>query len=270
MKTIIVTAATALLTASATTAAQQRNDFRWEKALAAGSEVSLHNITGEVAVRQSTSGKVEVVGIRRGREDDTRVHVEVKETSRGVVVCVVNDDADWSCDDRGLRSNSRDDRSWGRRDRDYGNRTSIDLEVAIPAGMPLSASSVSGNVTVTGVQGDVRANSVSGNVRLERIKSASTVTAGSVSGDVMAQVEALTGRGDLHFSTVSGNVELELPKVLDADLSMSTVSGTINSDYPLTLNGRMGRRKIEARIGNGGRNLDIGTVSGDVRLRAAR
>jgi hypothetical protein len=32
----------------------------------------------------------------------------------------------------------------------------------------------------------------------------------------------------------------------------------------------MGRRKIEARIGNGGRNLDIGTVSGDVRLRAAR
>jgi hypothetical protein len=32
----------------------------------------------------------------------------------------------------------------------------------------------------------------------------------------------------------------------------------------------MGRRKNEARIGNGGRNLDIGTVSGDVRLRAAR
>jgi DUF4097 and DUF4098 domain-containing protein YvlB len=91
-----------------------------------------------------------------------------------------------------------------------------------------------------------------------------------VSGSVRVQVEALTGRGDLHFSSVSGDVILELPKVLDADLSMSTVSGSIDSDYPLTLSGRMGRNKIAARIGAGGRTLDIGTVSGDVRLKAAK
>ena len=83
-------------------------------------------------------------------------------------------------------------------------------------------------------------------------------------------VESLVGRGDLHFNTVSGDVVLELPKTLDADISMSTVSGKMDSDYPLTLNGRMSRRAIEARIGAGGRSLDIGTVSGDVRLRAIR
>ena len=92
----------------------------------------------------------------------------------------------------------------------------------------------------------------------------------SVSGDIFVQIDVLTGRGDLSFKTVSGDVTLELPKNLDADVSMSTVSGQMDSDYPLTLNGRMNRRSIQARIGNGGRNLDIGTVSGNVRLRAIR
>jgi riboflavin synthase alpha subunit len=262
MKTLIIAA---VFTASATTAfAQQRTDFRWEKALAAGSEVSLHNVVGQVTVRPSTTGKVEVIGVNH-RNADARLHVEVKETSRGVIVCVVNDEDDWSCDDRGFRSNSRN-RGWRGRD-DPG---SIDLEVAVPMSSVLSAHSVSGDVSVTGLSGDVRAGSVSGDVQLEHIRTATSVSATSVSGSVRVQVEALTGRGDLHFSTVSGDVILELPKALDADLSMSTVSGSIDSDYPLTLNGRMGRNRIAARIGAGGRALEIGTVSGDVRLRAAK
>jgi hypothetical protein len=43
----------------------------------------------------------------------------------------------------------------------------------------------------------------------------------------------------------------------------------MDSDYPITLNGRMSHRRIEARIGEGGRRLDISTVSGNVRLRRA-
>jgi len=262
MKTLI---AAAVFTASAASAfAQQRADFRWEKALAAGSEVSLHNVSGNVTVRPSTTGRMEVIGVNH--HADPKLHVEVKETAHGVAVCVVNDDDDWSCDERGLRSNSRNRGGWRYRE-DPG---AIDLEVAVPVTSFLSAGSVSGDVTVTGLQGDVRAASVSGEVHLERIHSATSVSATSVSGNVRVQVEALTGRGDLHFSTVSGDVVLELPKALDADLSMSTVSGSIDSDYPLTLNGRFGRNKIAARIGNGGRTLDIGTVSGDVRLRAAK
>jgi hypothetical protein len=38
----------------------------------------------------------------------------------------------------------------------------------------------------------------------------------------------------------------------------------------MTLNGRMGRRSINARIGKGGRNLSVSTISGDVRLRAIK
>jgi len=50
-------------------------------------------------------------------------------------------------------------------------------------------------------------------------------------------------------------------------LSMSSVSGQLDSEFQMTLGGRTSRRRIEARIGRGGRDLDVTTVSGDVRLR---
>jgi len=116
----------------------------------------------------------------------------------------------------------------------------------------------------------VRANSVSGDLKLDRLR-ASSVSANTVSGNVDVSIQEFTGRGDLVFHTVSGDVTLDLPRQLDVDLSMTTVSGGINSDYALTLgNGRVNRRNIEARIGSGGRRLDLTTVSGDVKLRANR
>jgi DUF4097 and DUF4098 domain-containing protein YvlB len=211
-------------------------------------------------VKATTSGQLEIVGYKHWRGDLSRIHAEVSETSRGVVVCVVDDDTDWTCDDRGMSTHSR------RRGRDDWDNGSMDIEVKVPANTFVNANSVSGDVSVSGTQADVRANSVSGEVTLEHIR-ATSVTGHSVSGDVTAQIEALTGRGELSFRTVSGDVRLELPKVFDADLSMSTVSGNMDTDYQLTLNGRFGGRRIEGRIGEGGRSLDISTVSGNVRLR---
>jgi hypothetical protein len=256
---------TALSIALATTAsAQQRNpDFQWSKALGSNKDISLHNVAGHLSVKPSTTGKVEILGFKHGRGDLNRLHAEVQETSRGLVVCVVDDDTEWTCDERGMSTHSN------RRGRDDWDRGAMDLEVTVPAGVYLRANSVSGDVVVTGVQGDIRAGSVSGEVTLEHVR-AGSVSGNSVSGDVYAQIDSLTGRGDLSFKSVSGDVRLDLPKAFDADLSMSTVSGHVDTDYPLTLNGRMSQRRIEARIGEGGRNLDISTVSGNVRLRRAK
>ena len=260
----------ALITAFAVPAlAQNRADFHWEKALSAGNEVSIHNINGDVTVIPSTSGKVEVVGVKRGSGDFDRIRADVQVTSRGVVICVLDTDPDSYCDERGMHSNSRNDDRNNRGDRDWNN-VQMNLEVAVPTNLQVSANSVSGDVSITGATGDVRANSVSGDVKLDRLR-ASSVSANSVSGNVEVSIQEFTGRGDLTFHTVSGDVILDLPRQLDVDLSMSTVSGGINSDYAITLgNGRMNRRNIEARIGAGGRRLDLATVSGDVKLRANR
>ena len=255
-----------LFAAAATAGAQPQPDFKWEKQLPADKVVSLHNLNGDIVVSPSTSGKVEIIGTRRGRgrsADD--VTIEVVETTRGVTACSMFKNVDMECDEDGMHMNSRR-RGW--RDRDYDDGQ-IDMEVKLPKGMRVEASSVSGDVQVTGAEGVVRANSVSGRVRLDKLR-ATSVRASSVSGDVDVIVDQLTGEGMLSFSSVSGDVTAELPKNLDADISMRSVSGSMDSDFPLTLNGRVSRNNLNARIGKGGRELDVHTVSGNVRLRSGR
>lgn len=260
LRTLALAGAAVTLTA-VVAAAQGTGDFHYEKQLAAGSVVRLHNLDGDISVAPSGSGKVEIIG-RRTRDGDTPAHVEVHETSRGLIACVMWDDVDGSCDEDGYHIHGDGDRSWRR----HG---SMNLEVRLPSNVVVSAGSISGDVSVEGAQGDVRATSVSGSVTLRHLRAAS-LRATSVSGDVDAQIDEFTGSGDISAKSVSGDVTLEMPKALDADVSVSTVSGHVDSDYPMTLNGRMSRRRIEARIGKGGRDLEISTVSGDVTLRAAK
>jgi DUF4097 and DUF4098 domain-containing protein YvlB len=253
-----------LLSVVASAASAQRSDFRWDKALPAGNEVSVNNINGDITIIPSTSGRVEVVGVKRGSGNLDRIKADVQQTSRGITVCVLPDDSSY-CDDRGTHSSGRNDRS-GRE----WNDVRMDLEVSVPANLQVSANSVSGSISITGATGDVSANTVSGDVKLDRLR-ASSVNANSVSGDVEVSIQEFTGRGDLTFHSVSGNITLDLPRQLDADLSMSTVSGGINSDFAMTVgDGRMDRRSLRATIGRGGRRLDFSTVSGSVKLRAAR
>lgn len=249
---------------SATPVVAQQPDFRWEKALAAGSTVSAHNLNGDVSVTPSTSGKVEIVGVKHGnRRTFDDVTLEVVETARGIMVCSMFRSADMECDESGFGIHGRR----GYRDRDFDD-VSIDIEIKLPKGVVIDAHSVSGNVSIVGAEGNVRAGSVSGDVRLQGLR-ASSVRGTSVSGNVTVSVASLTGDGALTFTSVSGDVTAELPKNIDADVTMRSVSGSLDSDFPLTLSGRMSRHSLEARIGRGGRQLDVRTVSGNVRLRAA-
>jgi Putative adhesin len=256
-------AAASVLPSAALAQRGNARDFRWSKSLPAGQWVRIHNINGNVTVNAVDGDRVDVIGIRRAGSDDWEgdedVRVDVHEGRSGVTICALWG-ADSYCDEDGLHVESHGRRQHGR----------VDFEVRLPRRLKLSANSVSGNVEVSGVGDEVRARSVSGDVRLDHVR-APSITGTSVSGDVEASVDALTGAGDLRFTSVSGNVSLHLPRSLDADVTLKTVSGELDSEFPLTIRGdrsRIGRRSISGTIGRGGRELLLTTVSGDVRLRA--
>jgi DUF4097 and DUF4098 domain-containing protein YvlB len=220
--------------------------------------VSIHNLSGDVSVVAGSGNSVEIVGIKHGsRRYYDEVTLEIVETPRGITVCSIFKEADMECTERGLRVH----------DGDSDNDVDIDIQVRLPKSMVVDAHSVSGDVTVSAAEGDVRGSSVSGDVKMDHLR-ASAVKASSVSGDVSVGIDALAGDGALSFNSVSGDVTVTLPAGLDADVTMRSVSGTLDTDFPLTLNGRMDRHALEARIGKGGRPLEVRTVSGDVRLRA--
>jgi DUF4097 and DUF4098 domain-containing protein YvlB len=128
-------------------------------------------------------------------------------------------------------------------------------------------SSVSGDVSVTGVTGRLNASAVSGDVHIADVSG--SVSASAVSGDVKVEITRLDGSDDMKFNTVSGDVSVMLPNNLDADVDMSSFSGSIKTDFAIEVRSeRFGsRNSARAKLGDGSRRLKMSSVSGDLSLR---
>lgn len=177
-----------------------------------------------------------------------------------------------------------------------------DLEIRLPAGSRPEIETVSANIEMGSLRGDVRAASVSGDVTIAttgsvRAKSVSgevsirgagdRLQATSVSGDVEAvmgaiadgELETVSGdirveadiapRGRLEAHSVSGSVELLLPAGVGASFEAESFSGSIRNDL-----GPEARRKSEHgpgrelsfQSGDGSARVYVKSFSGEVRL----
>lgn len=284
--TRMMSAALALTMMAAAAPAAAQQDFRWSGRLAAGQTIEIRNVKGDIRAEPASGGEVTVTAdYRDGRSE--RVRVEMVRRDYGVVICALypssrNSGRSWSRDDDHDDDEPRDacNPRGGMNVRD--GDPDVVFVVRVPAGVRLSARNVSGDVEARGLRGPVDARSVSGDVH---VTSAADVRASSVSGNVFASLGRIPARG-LEFRSVSGDVTLELPAGTDADFQARTLSGEIESDFPLTVEGRRGRRNdddddrgwprvrvghnMHARIGGGGPELSVSTVSGDITLRRAR
>lgn len=251
-------AAASPLTAQQTSSSSGDAEFRWARAIPNGSVVRVANVSGDVSVIGGDVERVELVARRRGSSSDSEARVEVKEHADGITICALRDE-DSYCDESGMHD---DGGRWGG----SRNRARYDLEVRVPRGMRISASTVSGDVRVSGTTREMRVSSVSGDVRLDRVDAVDRVRVSTVSGEIVASLASVARGTDLQVKSVSGDIDLAMPPSTALDLNMSTVSGRLNSDFALEMRGRFNRRRIEAQINDGGSDLRLSTVSGDVRL----
>jgi hypothetical protein len=167
------------------------------------------------------------------------------------------------------------------RNRDWHG--SVDYTITVPASAAVSAKTVSGDVSVTAVQGEVRAETVSGDVNVT--DTPNLALAKTVSGDVRARDIA---GSTLTLSTVSGTViasdlkvrtldtgsvsgDLQLADLQVERLTAKTLSGDIEFNGNLAPGGRY---EFHAHSGNvrlvlpgntTGFELDASTFSGSVR-----
>jgi DUF4097 and DUF4098 domain-containing protein YvlB len=162
-------------------------------------------------------------------------------------------------------------------------RVSVDYTVTAPAGTAVFAHSVSGDVKVTNIKGEVRADTVSGDVSATGTPGATLVR--TVSGD--ASASGINHPNELRVSSVSGTVTLTGAKVrsvdadsISGDVIMSditcdrttakSISGDIVFSGPLA---KVGRYQFQSQsgeirltlVGTPGFELDASTFSGTVR-----
>lgn len=242
--------------------------------LGANGVLGLGNIAGDITVTRAggSDATVEIVKTARGRDAN-----EAREMLQLVQVEVT---------ERGGRADVRTRYPRGEASRRNNRRNfnvSVAYNVTAPAATRLSIESISGNVKITDIKGDVSATTVSGDVRITgagRINAAKTISgiveitdaqvdgaleSSSVSGDVV--LRRITARR-IDAASVSGNVKLE---DLQCDrVSANSTSGSVLFSGPLARNGRYDLNSFSGEIrltisGNTGFELDASSFSGDVR-----
>jgi len=274
------TAAIVAATAFHPHAAAQQQDFRWSGRVAQGERIQINNIVGDIRAEPADGGEVTVTGVRAGPGAE-RVRVEVVRRGDATVICAIypgDGGSGWrdgDDDDDGPRGRARDACDQRNVNIRGETRARVDFTVRVPAGVRLSANTVSGDVEARALRGPVTARSVSGDVH---VTTSGPVEASTVSGSVVATL-GRTGGEELQFRSVSGNVTLQVPAGIDADFDARTLSGSIESDFPLDRgredDGR-GRYRVavghhaRGTLGRGGPSLSVHTVSGDVALRRIR
>lgn len=167
----------------------------------------------------------------------------------------------------------------------YGNNisASVDYVISVPSGASVALKSISGDISVTSVTGEVRAETVSGDVNVSGTPNVSV--AKTISGDVTARdigthttlvlstvSGTVIGTGlrvrALEAGSVSGDVRLIGSEV--ERLVAKSVSGNIEFEAPLSKGGRYEFTSHSGNVrimlsGNTGFELDADTFSGSVR-----
>jgi DUF4097 and DUF4098 domain-containing protein YvlB len=160
---------------------------------------------------------------------------------------------------------------------------SVDYVISVPVGAMVALKSISGDISVTNVKGEVRAETVSGDVNISAAPN--VAIAKTISGDVTAR--DIATQTTLVLSTISGTVlgtglrvraleagsvsgDVRLIGSLIERLEAKSVSGNIEFDAPLTKGGRYEFTSHSGNVrillsGNTGFELDADTFSGSVR-----
>jgi DUF4097 and DUF4098 domain-containing protein YvlB len=133
----------------------------------------------------------------------------------------------------------------------------------------LTVPSVSGDVELTDVTGEVGAQTTSGDVRLRRSR-LTRLRAATVSGDVAYDGPIARG-GRYDLTSHSGGIRLVLPADAAAALSVRTYSGTIDTSLPLVLRPTArgqasAARRMEFTLNGGGAQVSAESFSGTITI----
>jgi hypothetical protein len=230
---------------------EQGREFHWKGKLAAEGVVMIKNVNGDIDAEPSTGDEVEVTAEKSGPHAD-EVSIEVLQISDGVMICAIY--PGWYSSHCGHwhSGNSGSD------------KTKVHFTVRVPENIRFHGENVNGGVTAERLGRFVKATTVNGSVK---VSTRSWIEATTVNGSIEATMGSADWNGTLKAASVNGSITLELPPDANTEVHFASVNGRFESDFPLSVSGKLGGRVVNGKIGNGGRELKIETVNGDVSLK---
>lgn len=165
--------------------------------------------------------------------------------------------------------------------------TNLELNVIIPEEYmnSLTADTVSDRINMKNLPNSfnrVNIETTSGKIEVINLN-AESLTLHTVSGSILAdgisspvKIDTVSGRStvimndmyDIDMETVSGRCELTVPSDSSFYINYSTVSGGFKSDFDITVKDLNNRKSFNGKVGDGGSNVNIETVSGSFNIFA--
>ena len=269
---LFLTAALTLPVPTDLSAQRTAESFAWSGSLPTGGSVEVKGVNGPIRAVPSSDGTVRVIAERHARRSDpSDVRIEVVEHAGGVTVCAVYPSS------RLFGTNECLPGDAGRLSA-RNNDTAVTFTVEVPLGADFIARTSNGQVTATGLTGNVHTRTTNGNVTVEgghaitarttngsiSLHATGSATARSTNGPITARVET-PGGGVLDFSTTNGNIRIALPAAANFELDAVTTNGRIRSDLPITTT-TTSRNRLKGTLGSGGDTLTLRTTNGSIRI----
>jgi hypothetical protein len=233
--------------------------WKWNAPAAAPATVYVRNTNGSVEVKAGTGTNVEVTAEVRWRRGDPKRDIKFQGMVSGntITICALWKESTCSTSDNQLTKSRLSSHLFGNSDDE-----TVAFTVYVPSGVKVDAFTVNGSIGVAATA-PVRARTINGTIKVAT--STGPVDAETVNGDVDVRMTTLGADGPVRARTVAGSASAYLPEKFDGSVELTAVVGSIASDFPGTTV-KEGEKKFTATLGNGGRTVDIGTVTGSAAL----
>jgi len=130
----------------------------------------------------------------------------------------------------------------------------IDLTISVPVHTSLKLSAVnSGDIVVTGVDGELDVNDVNGSVTLNNVSG--SAVAHALNGRLLATFSRVNPQKAMAFSSLNGDIDVTFPADLKANLSLKSDRGEIFSDFDVQVQASAPQQIVEDGRGHGGKYL---------------
>ncbi|MBV9279526.1 MAG: DUF4097 family beta strand repeat protein [Chloroflexi bacterium] len=245
-----------------------------------GAELEINNLAGRVGVRAGEGGTIRLHAVKHGRrhaventrvetyQDGNRVRIEtrgetggLRDVSRGICAVDYDVSAPPDCELR-VQTVSADVGMEGLSAAVQVKTVSGDIQLGNISG-ECSVTTVSGDVAGRGVRGGLSLRTTSGDARLMESQ-LTRFTLNTVSGDFRVETALIPGQ-QYEATAVSGDLLLLVPDGTGAAFQLQTVSGELRSELPAEIV-KASRRHWHARINGGGADVEMSSVSGDLRV----
>ncbi|HUI05600.1 MAG TPA: protein kinase [Verrucomicrobiae bacterium] len=231
-------------------------DFNQILPLRPGGSLSLDDVSGRIRIAGWNRDEVVIKAVKRGktRESVEATGIEIDAGTDHVAVHTKRPTGwPWSWF------------WWNRGDVD------VDYTIQVPQRTQLEKiSSVSGEIGIEGVSGDIKASTVSGEIQIKG--ATGNLKLSTVNGAIAAELGLLGGAQSVSLDTVNGEIVATLPDGADAEVSARTVNGAITSEFA-SLSMKKGfpmGGSLEGTLGSGGASVSANAVNGSISIRRGR